>query len=137
MDHCSFTSSFSSRSTSHIPYLFLYLTDILLQSLVLLLRRLVLLLQLASIDLASATQHPLQIIHCISWLLGLLVELHQDLGKLVHCSRLLQVLLELLFLGLYTTLHRTISTCDILILSFINEGGGGSFAVCSGRRGCG
>ena len=99
-------------------YLFLELFDLLLEAFVFLLGRLVLLLQLGPVRLAPAAQHPLQELHRVAWLLRLLVELHQNLGELVDCPRLLQVLLELLLLRLHAALLHLRVTCDIII--FIN-----------------
>jgi hypothetical protein len=115
-------TSFSfSQSTFIYIYLFLHLPDLLLQSLILLLRLFVVPLQLAAVDLSAASQHALEVIHRISWLFRLFVELHEDLGQLVDRPSLLEVLLELVLLRFNASLRIRIATCDILILSFIKH----------------
>jgi hypothetical protein len=113
------TGSSSSQSTSHISYLFLYVLYLLLQPLILLLRHLVLLLQLTTVHLTASAQSPLQEVHRIPWLLGLLVQLHQDLGELVHCTCLFKVFLKLLLLWLDSSLHENTTTCDISFTNII------------------
>jgi hypothetical protein len=65
---------------------------------------LVFFLQLAAVHLASSSQHPLQILDCIPWLFGLLIELHENLGELINGSSFFEILFELFLLGLNSSL---------------------------------
>jgi hypothetical protein len=96
--------SSASRSEFIINYLLSHILYLLLQPLILELGLLVLALQLTAVYLSSASQHTLHVVDSIAWFLRLFVELHQNFGKLVNCTSLLKVLLELLLLGLYSAL---------------------------------
>lgn len=94
----------SFRSTYDVVYLIFDLFDLLLQSFILLFGLLVFLLELAAVHFASSAQHPLQIFYGIAWLFRLFVELHEDLGKLINSSSLLEILFELFLLGFDSSL---------------------------------
>lgn len=101
------------RSKLHIRYLLLDVLYLFLQTLVLLLCSLVLLLQLPTVHFFPSPQSSLQELHRVARFFGFLIQLHQDLGQLVDCSGLLQVLLELLFFAFNSTLRLKHLTCDI------------------------
>lgn len=86
----------------------------LLQALVLLLRILVLLLQALGVHVAPSPQELPDVINHvrIGGLFVLLVKLDEHLGELVDCARLLQVVLELGFLGI-NFLSGGVCTSDI------------------------
>ena len=77
------------------------------QSLVLLFRTFVLLPQFLSVHVSSPAQHSLQVVDGIRWFLGLLIQLYENFGQLVHCTCALQVLLKLLLLSLDSSLRLT------------------------------
>lgn len=119
--------------------------DLLFESLVLQFCCLVFFFQFGAVGLASSAEHALQIFHCVSWLLGLLVKLNQNFGELIDCSCFFEVFFEFLFLALHAALTRTRITCDII--SFIigehirksnikrEEEGGGCFKLKKMRWG--
>lgn len=94
-------------------YFLLDLLDLLLEPFVFDLGCFVLLLQFASVDFLQTSHSSFDEVNRVSWLLWLLIQVDQDLGELVYCSCLFEVLLELLFFAFDSTLASLESTCDI------------------------
>lgn len=78
--------------------------NLLFESFVFLLGRLVLFPEFLGIDVAAASEHALDVLDSVARLLRLFVELHEDFGELVHGPGAFEILLELLLLSLDSAL---------------------------------
>lgn len=78
--------------------------NLLFESFVFLLGRLVLFPEFFGIDVAAASEHALDVLDSVARLLRLFVELDEDFGELVDGPGAFEILLELLLLSLDSAL---------------------------------